>query len=288
MGLPLPLTRSTNANRPRQTLPATFNAGSDSSRSSCATSAVTASSGRLSIQTLRAQMLNSERRTGSTGGSGSSLSSSETTTPGNSDYSDYPDRLCESNGSSYSERFTVESWETSTRSMLSNQWQGQSHSGVRVAPLRSSTPLTSIVPRHSRSASLSTGQSNPFLSGYDNTPQLAVIPGQRQAPMSNYDDWRYSTRPGSPACSSDTTMSGIAGVEYGFVDPSFDLTLNATATPQPCLPSGKRIDLRRLDTPLECTPGPDPLANWDTPQMNTLARGPVQRKAPRKITARGI
>lgn len=127
------------------------------------------------------------------------------------------------------------------------------------------------------------------------TPQSQIVGSDSLGlpRMSLYDHWRYSTRPGSPANSSDTVPTPVPGVIYRWASPAGSASLTntsaslrsmstaassststaTTATPRAHV-QPRRFDLRELLTPMQGTPGPDPLANWNTPQLNSIeARG---------------
>jgi len=128
---------------------------------------------------------------------------------------------------------------------------------------------------------------------------MAVIPEEVGPRLTHLDHWRWTTARANRGDSEDDELPSriahalkiydedapsISGANASsvLVDEG-DETITLTPKPakqRPGVP--KRFRPRVLGTPDKGTPGPDPLANWDTPQ---LADVPRNRKLARRQRA---
>lgn len=107
--------------------------------------------------------------------------------------------------------------------------------------------------------------------------------------LTHLDHWRWTTARANRADSDDELPSTIVRAldMYDEDEPTIATNVssvlvdgNVTPRARPGVP--KRFKPRILATPNKGTPGPDPLANWDTPQ---LAHVPRERLANRRRNA---
>lgn len=173
-------------------------------------------------------------------------------------------------------------------------------------PGSESTPRSqyeSRVGKHQREGSTLTPSARSSVSERDrshpafgySTPAMAVIPEEVGPRLTHLDHWRWTTARANRGDSEDDELPSRIAHALKIYDedaPSIsganassvlveegDETITNTPKPakqRPGVP--KRFRPRVLGTPNKGTPGPDPLANWDTPQLADVPRGLARRQ----------
>jgi hypothetical protein len=144
-----------------------------------------------------------------------------------------------------------------------------------------------------RSSGSEQDRSHPAL-GYS-TPAMAVIPEEVGPRLTHLDHWRWTTARANRVDSEDDELPSRIAHALKIYDedaPSIsganassvlidedDETITITPKPSKQRPGvPKRFRPRALGTPNKGTPGPDPLANWDTPQLADVPRRMARRQ----------
>jgi hypothetical protein len=151
----------------------------------------------------------------------------------------------------------------------------------------------SILTYSARSSVSEQDRSRPAF-GYS-TPVMAVIPEEVGPRLTHLDHWRWTTARANRVDSEDDELPSRIAHALKIYDEDAPSILGANAssvlideddetitiTPKPSKQRPgvpKRFRPRALGTPNKGTPGPDPLANWDTPQLADVPRRMARRQ----------